>query len=110
MRGVRALPGVLLLTACATLESTAREKLVHEATCPADRVTVTNAPPEEPPDYIAADPGRLTIWNKDASERASHRFVVSGCGRETHYYCETQHAESASWPECNEDAMEPIRD
>ena len=91
---------LLALTGCASLDATARDTFVHEATCPAGRVSVKNEPPAPAPEEIAGDPGRLALWNADAAEKARHHFVASGCGEEHHYVCDTRSDGSSSWLEC----------
>lgn len=78
-------------TACASFQSTARDAFVREATCPADRVTVVQAAPDPAPARIAADPGRLALWNAEAAQRAESQFVARGCGQTIRYSCEKQY-------------------
>ncbi len=92
--------GLLVLTACSTLQSTARSQFVHSASCPADRVTVAHPAPEPAPTEIAADPDRLAVWNADAERRASRIYVARGCGTERRCVCDTMREGTASYPEC----------
>ena len=95
-----------LAPACATFASTARSTFVHSVICPADRVTVAQAKPEAAPPEIAADAGRLAVWNEDAERRAKSTYVASGCGTERVYRCEKQYSGEgkyqASWIECDQ--------
>jgi len=97
----------LLLASCATYEGTARSAFVHDASCPADRVTVARAQLPAPPADVAADPARLALWKDDAEKRAEHRIVVTGCGQERRYDCDRQSASdgtsTATWVECAPD-------
>ena len=94
-------------TACASYRSTSRDAFVHDATCPADRVTIANAPPEPPPADIANDPGRVAIWNDEAAKKAATKFIARGCGQEIHYTCQTEYANAGetqtSFPVCARD-------
>ncbi|HEY2370111.1 MAG TPA: hypothetical protein VGH87_27120 [Polyangiaceae bacterium] len=55
------------LVGCATYSSTARDQFVTATACPADRVTVSEVPPDD-------------------AER-----VARGCGKEIRYTCETKY-------------------
>lgn len=96
--------------ACASYRSTSRDAFVHDATCPADRVTVTNAPPEAAPADIAGDPGRLAVWNDEAAKKAESKLVARGCGQEIHYTCQTEYANAGdtqtSFPVCARDDLQ----
>ena len=93
-----------LASGCASYESTARSEFVHQATCPADRVTIAHPAPEAAPPEIASDPGRLAVWNADAERRAKSRFVATGCGQVRRYECTTLYVgegrDQASFPSC----------
>ena len=91
------------IVGCASFESTARSQFVHQASCPDNRVTVTRAAPEAAPPDIAADAGRLAVWNADAQRRAKPHYIARGCGQEHQYFCETQYQGESSWPECRLD-------
>ncbi|HEY2745746.1 MAG TPA: hypothetical protein VGL86_14020 [Polyangia bacterium] len=76
------------LVGCTGYLSTAsavRAQFVHDATCPSGRVTVAHAGPKTPPPEVAADPGRLALWNDEAKK--SPDYVASGCGQERRYAC-----------------------
>jgi len=94
-------------TACASYRSTSRDAFVQDATCPANRVTITEAPPEPPPADIANDPGRVAIWNDKAAQKAATKFIARGCGQEIHYTCQTITASAGesqtSFPACARD-------
>ncbi|HEY1557936.1 MAG TPA: hypothetical protein VGF94_24070 [Kofleriaceae bacterium] len=62
-----------------------RSDFVRDATCPADRVTVAQASAPAPPPDVAADPGRLAVWNDQP--RQHHEYVARGCGQELRYAC-----------------------
>ena len=87
-------------TTFASLSGGARDAFVKSETCPFDRVTVTPSSYRKPvlldvtpaPADIAADPGRLALWNQQRDEaraRATQAaanpgcdmFEVTGCGR-----------------------------
>ncbi len=76
------------LVACTGYFSTAsavRAQFVRDATCPSSRVAVAHAPANPPPPEVAADPGRLALWNDEAKK--SPDYVASGCGQERRYAC-----------------------
>ncbi len=56
-------------------------------------MTVAHAPTPPPPEDIAADPGRLAVWNADAAK--STHYVARGCGQEQLYVCQN---DGGSWP------------
>jgi hypothetical protein len=83
-------------------ETIARDHFASDFTCPNERVTVTARKdlaavdlavrPEAPPKDIAADPGRLAIWQKAAAQRAAYydgKSVIQarGCEHEVFYIC-----------------------
>ena len=93
----------LLLTAlagCTSLESNARNEFARENSCPKDRVIVSHAPPRPAPPEVAADPGRLAVWNDNEAKRSRIYYVASGCGRESRYLCEHRSVESDALPNC----------
>jgi len=84
----------VLLTGCAaqTLQAASRETFAQETTCPPERVSVVarpdiaKPPAPEPPNDVAADPGRLAYWRKqhaaELSEAANAEvFELAGCGQ-----------------------------
>ncbi len=91
----------IFVLACASLESNARSEFARQNSCPDDRVTVGHAPPRQPPADVAADPGRLAMWNDNEAKRAEHYYVASGCGHESLYLCEHRpNPEEAGLPNC----------
>ncbi len=99
-------PGVAMiavfLVGCRSDETIARESFAHEFTCPSERVTVTPRKDlvgadlavrqEAPPKDIAADPGRLAVWQKEAARRRADYDGTSviqarGCEHELLYVC-----------------------
>jgi hypothetical protein len=90
------------LTACRSNETIARESFARSYSCPAERITVTPRKdlsavdlavrPGVPPKEVAADPGRLEVWKKEATKRAADfedATVVQaqGCDHEVFYVC-----------------------
>jgi hypothetical protein len=91
------------LTACKNLNDAAREDFSQTHTCPLDRVEVrerrdlrpssfmtTRTPPAE----VAADPGRLKMWQDEqdkqraaANNYGDQVFEVRGCGHQTLMTC-----------------------
>lgn len=97
-----ALFGALFLVGCRSDETIARESFAHEFSCPNERITVTPRKDlvgadlairqEAAPKDIAADPGRLDIWQKEAARRradydGSSVIQVRGCEKELLYIC-----------------------
>lgn len=100
-------PAVALIAAvcvvgCRSNETIARESFARELSCPDERITVTPRKdlvgadlairPEAPPKDIAADPGRLAIWQKEEARRLADYEGTSvmqarGCDRELLYIC-----------------------
>ena len=94
-----------LLAGCTSLEVGAQEAFTREFSCPGDRVAVVPRPevdvftkmsgsaPAQPPPDVAADRGRLAVWNEDrAKSEAFYRarfkaYEVSGCGKSALYAC-----------------------
>ena len=56
-------------------------------------MTVAHEPTPPPPAEVAADPGRLAVWNAQAAK--STRYVARGCGREQLYWCQN---DGGDWP------------
>jgi hypothetical protein len=99
------------LGACKRLETGAREHFERTDSCPKERIAVREradlaasslllAPVRvEPPDDVAADPGRLAIWKREqAAGRTFYdaRFTVfeaRGCGRTALLACTHPNAE-----------------
>jgi hypothetical protein len=90
------------VVACRSDETIAREQFASRFTCPEERITVTPRKdltsvdltfrPQPPPSDVAADPGRLELWNKDQARRAAEyegKSVVEarGCGHELLFIC-----------------------
>jgi hypothetical protein len=76
------------LVACTgyfTTASAVRAQFVHDATCPSSRVAIAHAPANPPPPEVAADPGRLTLWNDEAKKRPD--YVATRCGQQRRYTC-----------------------
>jgi hypothetical protein len=87
--------------ACVSLESNARSDFARQNSCPEDRVTIAHAPPRQAPPDVAADPGRLALWNENEANRSSHYYVASGCGYESLYLCEHRpNPDEAGLPNC----------
>jgi hypothetical protein len=91
----------LLLTACASLSSSARSEFVAEEACPEGRVEVRHPAPKPAPPDVAADPQRAALWQKHEEEWAANYYVAIGCGREHLYLCEHRQMTS-EWmgPDC----------
>jgi hypothetical protein len=91
----------MLVVACSSLESNARSDFARQNSCPEDRVTIAHAPPRRAPPEVAADPGRLAVWNDNEAKRSSHYYVASGCGHESLYLCEHRPSpDEAGLPNC----------
>jgi hypothetical protein len=88
----------ILLAACQSYESGARESFSKEFTCPGERVTVKERPElkpsqvmygganaRQPPKEIATDPGRLKIWQAEQDKTTAsvdsscEMWEASGC-------------------------------
>ena len=82
------------------MESNARSEFARQDSCPEDRVTVTHAPPRPAPPDVAADPGRLAVWNDNEAKRSQPYYVASGCGQQRRYLCERRHGDEAALPDC----------
>jgi hypothetical protein len=99
---------VLAVATCCTGRADAPEAPFDEAvqsfgrehSCPADRLQVKHAlvrlpdlvEPKQPPAEVAADAGRLAVWNQTINEElASYDRLtavdVAGCGGHTTYFC-----------------------
>ena len=99
---------VLAVATCGTGCADAPDELFDEAvrsfgrehSCPADRLQVKHAEvrlpdlvePKQPPAEVAADAGRLAVWNQTVNqELASYDRLtavdVAGCGGHAAYFC-----------------------
>ena len=91
---------VLGATACQSSESGAREHFSRDIVGPLERVTAVERPKlsaydltysyEVPGAEIAADPGRLALWEDERRNRRGDfdgRFKVTGCEETKHYGC-----------------------
>src|ERR1019366_649962 len=90
------LGGSLSIVSCQAYDSAARAQFAQTASCPAEKIEVTQhpgdpLPPGNPPPEVAADPGKLAIWRRDDQERredsAATVYVAKGCGQEKQYTC-----------------------
>jgi hypothetical protein len=97
--------GVLALAltqaACQALSDGARQRFSDAFTCPPDRVEVRERPELHPSDWfkankpsseIAADPGRLKMWQAEQDRLKSYTeryriFEARGCGHQSLYEC-----------------------
>jgi hypothetical protein len=99
---VGALAAAIGLSACKSKEQGAKEHFSQDATCPEDRVEVRARtdlkpsmwlPKETPPASIAADPGRLAMWQDARDQRLASTdsrddiFEARGCGQQKVYAC-----------------------
>jgi hypothetical protein len=90
------------LIGCKSKESGAREAFSKEFTCPADRVEVRERPDvkmsmlretSKPPADVAADPGRLAMWNAEQEKSRTNAdglcemFEARGCNQQTLMCC-----------------------
>lgn len=94
------------VSACKALDEGAKEELSHRYSCPMERVQVRRRTdvkpydlafgrlgPSKPSDEVAADPGRLALWEKDEREKRSRWnssfevYEVRGCGHQVLYSC-----------------------
>ena len=57
--------------------------------CPAERITATatSAAAVTPPPEVAADPGRLAVWQQNQTADPKKRFDVTGCGQHVRFAC-----------------------
>ena len=97
---------VLLATAsligCKSKETGAREAFSKELTCPEDSVEVRERPDvklsmlrgtTKPPADVAADPGRLAMWNAEQEKSQKNAdglcemFEARGCNQQTLMCC-----------------------
>ena len=76
-----------LVSACAYFEryGMAVTLFSRYTLCPADRIAVQPLPPPEPPADFAADPQRLSMWQKENAGWSLYR--LEGCGATTVYRC-----------------------
>lgn len=116
--GFVAVAALLLLVTqgCTSVEDGAKDEFSEAFTCPRDRVEVRkrddvkatdvegSAAASTPPAEIAADPGRLQMWQneqreKDDRENDLHHVVEArGCGHRVLYTCgHTTGKSSAPW-------------
>jgi hypothetical protein len=102
LKAVAAISALAALVGCQSLLDGAKETFSNENTCPIERVEARERPElkassfkakRTPPADIAADPGRLAMWQKQ--EEASHTSSdglgsiaeVRGCGKRAFYRC-----------------------
>jgi len=108
---MRALFAIVCLSGCQSVADGAREDFSSANTCPIERVEArerTDVKPSQlrrkvdPPPDIAADPGRLKLWQdkrakSSAHDDEDHHIVeVRGCDRHEFYEC--KHPGSGSTP------------
>ena len=91
---------LVLLAGCTSLEASARSEFARENSCPEERVVVSHAPPRPAPPDVAADPGRLAVWNDNEAKRSRIYYVARGCGHESRYLCEHRSQENDPEPDC----------
>ena len=97
-----ALIAAVCLVACRSDETIARDLFAARFTCPNERITVAPRKdlravdlairPEDPPKDIAADPGRLALWQQEQARRAADYdgksvMQARGCDHEVFYIC-----------------------
>jgi hypothetical protein len=120
--GAGAVALALSLLACQSLDEGARSNFSRSFTCPADRVEVRPRPdlhpsnwfkPRTPSAEIAADPGRLKMW-QDQQEKLrtstdSYHWIYEarGCGHESLYECGRTSRGSSSGVMCRAQAYAP---
>jgi hypothetical protein len=90
------------LFACTSLEDGAKQTFSKQFTCPPDRVESRARPDlkpsafkkaKTPPPDVAADPGRLKMWNDQqekaltASDGMDWIAEARGCGQQAFYSC-----------------------
>jgi len=110
--GRRTQPGVVVVavllgaSGCKSLSTGAAEHFTDDFTCPADRVEVVprsdveaydvlfaRLPEAKPPADVAADPGRLALFNAKQQKKRStvngscEVFEAKGCGQRAIYCC-----------------------
>jgi hypothetical protein len=93
---------VVSLVACRSAETVARERFESLFMCPEDRITVTSRKDlnslelafrrKPAPSDVAADPGRLELWNQEQARGAADYEGMSvvqarGCGKEVFLIC-----------------------
>ncbi len=99
-----ALPVLLAMAGCTSLEQGAKEHFAQEFSCPMERIEVRkrdDLQPSEvslggqakPPAEVAKDPERLAVWKKDQQKYADDMndrmtvFELRGCGHRVLYSC-----------------------
>ncbi len=67
----------------------ARQMFSKAISCPDDRITVTPAAANQvsPPPEVAADPGRLAVWQQNRAADPRKHFDVTGCDRHIRVAC-----------------------
>ena len=111
-----ALIAAVCLVACNSDETMPRESFGRQFTCPSERITVTPRKnlaavdltfrPGTPDKDIAADPGRLALWQKEEARRAAEyegKSVIQarGCEHEVFYVCgQLKVSVGATRPQC----------
>ena len=81
----------------ASFAAAAAQRLFARAnSCPADRITTTPASADAatPPPDVAADPGRLAVWQQNRAADRRKRVDVSGCGHSMRFACNVSSARS----------------
>lgn len=103
MRRVATL-GLSLLLGCTSVEDGAKENYAQAYSCPMERVEIRKRPdirpsqvsiggPPKPPADVAADPGRLAVWQRDENERAAKLddyetvYELRGCDHQVLWVC-----------------------
>lgn len=110
-----AVVGVLVLVSgCKSVTEGARERFSKDHSCPLDRVEVRMREDLRPSDLetrpkpspeIAADPGRLRVWQeeetkaRELSDRGEKMVEVRGCAVQTLYACH-RHNKDANYIMC----------
>ena len=95
--------GLVTLSGCKNLNEAAREEFSQANTCPMDRVEARERsdlkpsmffPKLSPPTDIAADPGRLKMWQDEQDKQRAAAdtsgddvFEVRGCGKQVIIWC-----------------------
>jgi hypothetical protein len=102
-RALGAATACLAISSCQGLSDGAKESFSTEHTCPVDRVEARARPDlqhssfstaERPPADIAADPGRLAMWQareektRTAWDSTYEIYEARGCGKQAFYGCQ----------------------
>ena len=112
----------LSMAGCKDLNEGAREDFSRAHTCPMDRVEARERADirpsslrygeDKPPAEIAADPGRLKMWQDERTkdrqdyDSSNKTFEVRGCGHLTLYAC-MRHTKNANRAFCSQYAHPP---